>query len=174
MELRISQTWDGGACLPEEEVQIHLSASPSQLSIRIRAPYHGDPPPPTQPGPTDFLWDYEVVELFILGDGERYTEIEMGPHGHYLVLQLAGRRNAVRRCLPMDYASQIDGIRWEGRASIPRELLPPSPAHINATAIHGQGSQRRYLSWAPLPGPHPDFHRLEGFGPLDLPGLFAQ
>ena len=174
MELRISQTWNGEPCLPEEEVQIKLTASSTQLSVLVRAPYHGDPPPPTSPGPTDFLWDHEVVELFILGSRERYTEIELSPHGHYLVLQLAGRRNAVRRCLPIEYQARIQGVRWEGRASIPLTLLPERPTHINATAIHGQGSQRRYLSWTALPGPHPDFHRLEAFAPLELHDLSPQ
>jgi hypothetical protein len=174
MELRICHTWDGQPCLPEEEVQLHLSVAPSLISIRIRAPYHGDPPPPSQPGPTDFLWEYEVVELFFLGSNERYTEIELSPHGHYLVLQLAGRRHAVRRCLPIEYQATIQGFSWEGRASIPRSLLPEDSNLFNATAIHGQGSQRRYLSWTPLPGPHPDFHRLEEFAPLELPRALDQ
>ena len=31
------------------------------------------------------LWDYEVVELFLLNsDTEEYLELEFGPHGHYL------------------------------------------------------------------------------------------
>jgi hypothetical protein len=169
MDLRIRHTWDGQPCLPEEEVQWHLGWSSSQLSIQVRAPYHGDPPPPSPPGPTDFLWEHEVVELFILGSKERYTEIELSPHGHYLLLQLAGRRNAVRRCIPMSFQANILGHHWEGRASVPMDFLPPSPSHLNAMAIHGQGKRRRFLTWTPMPGPHPDFHRLEAFAPLNLP-----
>jgi hypothetical protein len=169
MELRIRNTWDGEACLPEEEVLCRLIWSSTQLSIQVRAPYHGDPPPPSPPGSTDFLWEHEVVELFVLGAQERYTEIEMGPHGHFLVLQLAGRRNAVRRCLPINYHAEIEGNTWMGRASIPMELLPEDPTHLNFTAIHGQGHQRRYLAWTPMPGPHPDFHRIEAFAPIERP-----
>ena len=167
MELRIRHTWNGAPCLPEEEVRIELNWTTSALSIRIQAPYHGDPPPPTPSGSTDLLWEHEVVEIFILGASERYTEIELGPHGHFLVLQLAGRRNPIRRGLPIQYQANIIGNYWEGRAVIPMDFLPDGIGHLNATAIHGEGSQRRYLAWTPMPGPHPDFHRLEAFGPIE-------
>ena len=38
----------------------------------------------------------------------------------------------------------------------------------NAFAIHGVGPQRRYLACTPVPGPQPDFHRLEVFPAVDL------
>ena len=86
---------------------MHLSWDTDHLSVQVRAPYHSDSPPPSPPGPMDFLWEYEVVELFLLGAGERYTEIELGPHGHHLVLQLVGCRNVVRRCIPVQYQAEI-------------------------------------------------------------------
>ena len=168
MELRIRHTWDGAECLPEEQVKISLQANESDLTIQVSAPYHGDRVPPNPPGPTDFLWEYEVVEVFILGSEQRYTEIELGPHGHYLVLQLAGRRNAIRRCLPIQYESNIQGQEWQAIARIPLTFLPHDASHINATAIHGEGHQRRFLAWTPMPGDEPDFHRLDVFQPFML------
>jgi hypothetical protein len=34
------------------------------------------------------LCNHDVVELFLLGKDERYLQPEIGPYGHYLVLQL--------------------------------------------------------------------------------------
>jgi len=132
----------------------------------VDAPFHGDPPPAAAPGPVDRLWDYEVVELFLLGEDERYLEIELGPGGHHLVLALAGRRELVASGLPLDFAAHIDGARWSGRASLPLHRLPPGLRAANAYAIHGTGPARRHLAAHPVPGPLPDFHRLDAFPPL--------
>jgi hypothetical protein len=37
----------------------------------------------------------------------RYIEIELGPHGHHLVLLLDGVRNAVAKLLPIKYNAAI-------------------------------------------------------------------
>ena len=57
-------------------------------------------------GPTDKLWRHGVVELFILGPGGHYTEIEL-PLGHHLVLMLDGVRSPVATGLPMAFEVQI-------------------------------------------------------------------
>jgi len=46
--------------------------------IDVDAPLYNDPKSPTaQPGPVDGLWDYEVVEVFLLGSEQRYLEVEV-------------------------------------------------------------------------------------------------
>jgi hypothetical protein len=45
--------------------------------------------------------------------------------------------------------------------------VPEGPWRFNAYAIHGVGAARRYLAHFPVPGPRPDFHRLECFGALE-------
>ena len=37
----------------------------------------------------------------------RYIEIELGPHGHHIVLLLDGVRNAVAKLLPIQYEATI-------------------------------------------------------------------
>ena len=37
----------------------------------------------------------------------RYVEIELGPHGHHIVLLLDGERNAVAKLLPIQYDAVI-------------------------------------------------------------------
>ncbi len=163
LQLVVDRTWDGDPALPGERVQLDVRLTDEALAIEVSAPFHGDPAPPGPAGALDGLWEHEVVEIFVLGDGERYTEIELGPYGHHLVLQLDGVRNAVARCLPLTFAARQTGDRWLGRASLDRSWLPAGALRVNAYAIHGIGPERRYLAMTPVPGPHPDFHRIGVF-----------
>lgn len=169
--LRIAQTWDGAEVGPREVTTVELAAIAGGLEVRVEAPFHDDPAPAAPAGPTDRLWEHEVVELFLVAAGSdppEYTEIELGPHGHHLVLRLRGVRHRVAGPLAIEYRARIAGDSWRGRAVIPEAHLPPAPHRINAYAIHGLGDRRRHLAWRPVPGPAPDFHRLECFAPLAL------
>jgi hypothetical protein len=175
----IGFTWDGRPIPARERARLTLQppgssgGAPDVLTVQVEAPYFGDPPPPGPPGPTgldDALWEHEVVELFVsglapAGEPTPYLEVELSPHGHTLVLQLAGVRNPVVAGLAIDWRATITGDRWRGTAAIPTSMLPIRPARYNAYAIHGVGEGRRYLAMTPVPGPLPDFHRLECFSP---------
>ena len=198
VQLCIASTWDGALIPDDERATVTLRASADALIVEVTAQFHGDPPPATPPAPggTWELWEHEVVELFLVampaGDGEgdggaggrpRYTELELGPHGHHLLLGLDGVRDpSPERALPLGaYEARVEGARWTGRAALPWDSFPARPSsaasasseeplRVNAFAIHGVEAGRRYLAATPVPGPHPDFHRLECFQPLaDLP-----
>jgi hypothetical protein len=161
-----------GAPLPAAEVaEFETARSGEQLLLNLDAPYYGDPAPPGQAGSIDRLWEYEVSELFIAGTGDAYLEIELGPHGHYLVLQLAGIRRVERSHLAIDYRARIDAerARYSGQARIPLAYLPPQPNRINAYLIHGMGPERRYHVYRSTHADPPDFHRPEHFAPWHLP-----
>lgn len=159
--------WSGGPCTDEERATVTVQRmADGAVLVLIDAPYYADPAPSSPAGPTWALWEHEVVELFLLGDHERYLELEVGPHGHYLVLLLDGRRKVTDKLLPLEVSVSHDGGRWAAQARIPASLLPPGELRGNAYAIHGAGTRRRYLAWTPVPGPHPDFHRLEHFTPV--------
>jgi hypothetical protein len=153
----------------DERVALVLSRAGGDLLIDVEAPFHDDPMPAGSPGPTDGLWNHEVVELFIVGADARYVEVELSPHGHHLVLQLHGVRTPTASLLPLDYSAVIDGGRWRGRARLDARVIPPGPHAINAFAIHGAGNGRRYLAATAVPGPEPDFHRLHLFPTVVLP-----
>jgi hypothetical protein len=171
VRLNIDRTWDGEPA--EDGVSMQIRVLADSLEMQVDAPYHGDPPPPGPAGATEGLWDYEVVELFVAGPDAAepaYTEIELSPHGHHLVLQLRGVRKVVASGLPLAFVARIAGDRWMGEASVPRSYLPQGPYRVNAYAIHGVGD-RRCLAMTPLPGPRPDFHQPAGFRvPLDIGG----
>lgn len=171
--LRVDRLWSGQPLAPEQHAELRLAAAGDDLLLTVDAPFHGDSPPPGAPGPTPGLWEHEVVELFVAGPGTdeafEYLEVELSPHGHHLVLRLAGVRRVVESVLPLDFRASIDGGRWRGSARLPRAWLPPPPHRAAAFALHGEGAARRYLSSVTLPGDAPDFHQPHRFPPIDLP-----
>ncbi len=169
MKLCIDRTWDGAPLPAAEVATIRLSAEAEGLVVDVTAPFFGDPAPAGLPGPTWALWEHEVVELFVLGADDRYLELELGPFGHHLLLTLHGRRNIVEKLLPVDVVTTRLSTHWTATARLPAGLIPPGPHRVNATAIRGQGAARRYAVAEPMPGPQPDFHRLEAFRPVVLP-----
>lgn len=171
LSLTIAHTWDGQDIPTTEQVQLELSFNTDCLVVQLEAPFHHDPPPPGPPGPTNQLWNYEVVELFLcqqVDTNPSYLEVELSPHGHHLVLQLHGIRQPQHTLLPLSFQASIHKDRWQGHAEIPLSYLPPPPHSYNAFAIHGSADARRYLAHAPVPGPQPDFHRLHLFPTLPL------
>ena len=78
----ITKTWDGRPVEQEAQVELRMRLNPDgDATIWIDAPYHNDPAPSAPPGSLWGLWEFEVVEVFIVGDGGRYLEAEFGPHG---------------------------------------------------------------------------------------------
>ena len=148
---------------PEARVKIDLRIDTAGAHVKIESPYHGDAPPQEPPGSTWALWEYEVVELFLVDEDGSYLELEFGPHGHFLGLRLAAPREMVSTHLKLDYRSHIVDKRWFGKAFISAEHLPIKLSRWNAFAISGNGSARQYLTWSRLPGQYPDFHQPQHF-----------
>ena len=170
----IESTWQGQK-IPQS---YNLSITPEKdtIVITVDAPFYADPAPPGLDANCEGLWNYEVVELFIRGRRDRYIEIEMGPHGHYLILVCDGYRQCfTRKLVPNNYTAKISGDKWTGTLTIDSSMLPP-PTDIlgyeysyNAYAIHGTRAEDRVYCCAFPPekavGEYavPDFHRLELF-----------
>jgi len=162
-KLRVDKTWNGNLAGPEEAAEVEFFVEEGRLRVLINAPYHGDAPPASPAGSTERLWEHEVVELFLAGEDSRYLELEFGPHGHYLVLQFEGVRQAAARGIPLEYRAEISGDRWHGEARLSIAFLPAGARKANAYAMHGEGETRRYLAAFSLPGDAPDFHQPDFF-----------
>ena len=65
--LVIGRTWDGELVAADERVHVSLLLGDQALIVNIDAPFHDDPPPPGPAGSFEGLWDFEVVEVFLLG-----------------------------------------------------------------------------------------------------------
>jgi hypothetical protein len=210
----IESQWDGTRLNPQDCVSVSISIdfdAPECVGepcfvVSVDAPFYADPKPHASASIChhlphesthqtdgkgclnfDGLWNFEVVELFIKGKADKYLELEMGPHGHYLVLACEGYRQCFRRGIePVAYSASIADSRWIGRLVCPLHFLPPAtdvpnaPFSFNAYAIHNQqpgqpkqGDGRVYCSSFPpesASGPYQvaDFHKLELFHPLLL------
>lgn len=176
-ELQIRTRWDGTRLPEREHARVTFALCAAELCVEIDAPFYADASPAADAGSTERLWEHEVVELFLADAGERYLEIELGPYGHYLVLELDGVRTPIRMGMAIDFASEIveppsvaNGLvgRWQGRARMPASYLPQQVCRANAYAIHGSAHARCHHAHAPLPTIAPDFHRLETFVPCAL------
>lgn len=167
--LLIAHDWDGDAAAEVDHIEVTLRAGVEHLEVEVSAPFYGDPPPDRPAGATWALWEYEVVELFVVGSQDDYLEIELGPYRHHLVLKLRGVREIIERGLRLDYTARIRGDRWRGLALVPWSYLPEGPHRINAFAMHGVGSARSFLAMTPVPGDKPDFHRIACFEEMTLP-----
>jgi hypothetical protein len=163
MRLDVEHTWDGARIEDDEIVEIEATSTDSHLFIEVHAPFYGDPAPPRAPGNCPRLWEHEVVECFFVGDDERYLEVELGPHGHYLLLSLSGPRRVEREGMEALYTVTRSSTRWAARMEVSRDLLPGTIKSVNAFAIHGVGRKRRYFAFHPLPGDRPDFHQPSRF-----------
>jgi hypothetical protein len=164
--LQTAYTWDGEPAGDLEKAMISCQIDAGLLHIQVKAPFHGDEAPGGVPGPTDHLWEYEVVELFLAGADNHYLEIEFGPHGHYLTLLFSGIRQKMRSDISMRYDAEISGDRWWGSAQLDLAGLPAFRT-VNAYAIHGTGQSRRYLAAFPVPGKKPDFHQPHLFKAIE-------
>ncbi len=180
MSFSITKTWDNQLIAANAKIDFHMEFKNNHkqelkdLVIKVWAPFYNDPPIPANAseGSMDKLWEYEVAEVFLLGSDDHYLEIELGPKGQYLLLQLHGYRNVTKYPLFIDYyKAKIEDNRWTGEAHIPGIYMPPDLHKFNAYAIHGTDPKRQYLSLFPTPyGKYkdPDFHRLEYFGNFHL------
>lgn len=169
LHIPITASWCGESLGDAARVDVNLSTTDTRLRVEITAPYYNNPAPAHAPGSTPRLWEHEVVECFILGDDARYLEMEFGPHGHYLLLNLHGERKLIEQGMRCDYDAHIspDGRSWVGVASVPIALLPPSPARYNAYAIHTTTHMKRHMARFPNHDDDtPNFHRLSTFGTL--------
>jgi hypothetical protein len=177
-QFQISKLWDGTSLPESERVNLIISVQGEALVITVDAPFYNDPKPSAQSALNlDGLWNFEVVEVFIKGRHDKYIEIEMGPHGHYLVLVCDGYRQCFSRQLELTcYSANLDACRWSATMVCPISLLPP-PTDIpgaeysfNAYSIHNAPDHTGRVHAALFPpwkaeGEYeiPDFHKLELF-----------
>lgn len=157
----VNRFWNGEAC-PDEtyHAEVWITQGERGLTIRTHALLRDDMQVPSAPRDKRFdgLWDYDVVEVFLVGQDGKYLEVELGAGGQWLVLGFDGVRH--RSNDYMDFnpdhrnASATPGT-WQSIITIPWEMVPQPLARLNTFAIfNGQ-----HLAMNPVPGKEPDFHQ---------------
>jgi len=149
---------------------VELSLQPAGLEIQASLPHQQIPRLPEQPTHTrvDDLYEYDVVECFLVGEGGRYLEVELGAGGHFLVLSFDAPRVLADALEDLDPVLRFEAgtSRWRSTLTLPGELLPQGICAVNAFVIAGG----HHLAWHPLPGPgaDPDFHQPGRFPRISL------
>jgi len=162
LALPVAYRWDG-APLPDLCAWVWLSATSDALEVEAGMPHGREPRIPDAPrgARVDGLWEYDVVECFVVAEDGRYFELELGAGGHYLALAFdAPRRRThdfARERLVVDWERGPDA--WRARCRLPRAWLPEPVARVNAFAIAGG----EFAAHAPVGGDRPDFHRPHAF-----------
>ena len=164
MVLPIDRYWDGAPC-PHAHLfgRVELALREDALEITASLPHQPVPRiPPAPPGTrVANLFEYDVVECFLVGAGGRYLEVELGAGGHFLVLSFSAPRvrsdshDALRPML--DFVSDAAG--WRARVLLDRSLVPPGVSALNAFVI----ASGAHLAYGSLPGSTPDFHQPARF-----------
>lgn len=167
--LTIAKTWEGCPIPASEQARVAFWLEGETLRVTLEAPEHGDPLPAGPPGRTPGLWEYEVVELFVVGPDGHYLEIELGPGGHHLALTFSAPREVRDPGVPVSLQVTRAAGRWRGEATVSLRWCPLPVVAANAFAIHGVGGDRRFLVAAPTGGERPDFHRPDRFPSIDPP-----
>ncbi len=169
LELPLRCAWNG-APLTDPCLMgfVSLSAEPDALRVRGGLP---DPTPAPAPDAAPGsrvanLWQFDVVELFWVGPDGRYVEIELGAHGHFLVLSFAGPRRRVHDHVDLQprIEHRSDAAGWVTGLRLPWRLLPQPLEALGAFAL----ARGAHVSAYPLPGRSPDFHQPHAFARASL------
>ncbi len=174
--LHVNRTWDGRLLSHEVRTRLEVRLERERLHVFVDAPLAGDPAPPPPAGSLEGLWEFEVVEVFLACPrAQHYLELELGPHGHFLALELeaprtrasAGRQLALARDVAFHAAA--GETRWTGTASVAwPEFLDRRDVAINGFRIAGRGEQRVFAAAVALPGKQVDFHQPHRFPRIAL------
>jgi len=160
LRLAIDRHWNGGASLePRLHGELRLWARTDGLVVEARLPHQEPARIPTAPSGSRVadLWEYDVVECFLVGADGRYVEVELGAGGHFLVLEFSAPRRLAddhaALAPALEFASLATG--WRSTLVLPWWLVPQELCALGAFAIAGGA----FLAHHPLPGEVPDFHQ---------------
>jgi len=166
----IDKLWDGRLCANEAlHAEVWITKREAGLEVRVHAPQLSNQRIPDAPHDTrvDGLWDYDVVELFFVGDDGTYTEVELGPGGNYLVLQFDGIRHRSNDWEGREFdhrnSTSTPGT-WQSIIQLPWDTLPRHIVRANAFLV----MDGKYLAWNPIPGDKPDFHQPDTFPDVSI------
>ncbi len=169
LTLPVRDRWDGSAN-PNPRLRADVAVRTLEngdWEIRARMPVRPQERIPNAPvdNPVGNLWEYDVAELFVVGPGHQYLEVELGAGGHFLVLGFDGIRQRSDEYLT--FAPELahvreeepDGGWWSSVIRIPSAMVPRPVRAINAfVAAEGE-----YLAAFPVPGERPDFHQPDAY-----------
>ncbi|XP_075752421.1 uncharacterized protein LOC142818066 isoform X2 [Rhipicephalus microplus] len=172
---KISKSCNGSEVLGQPYL-FHLAmAEGDAIPMEMKAAFFDDTcqPPGPAGGSSIYLREYEVFQIAFVGSDGYYTQVDIGPYGHYLVTfgNIAG--STLKVDLTLSYAVNVDRYRrvWRASVRIPVSYLPPGVTSMNAWARHGRPNARHELAlYPPPPGSSCklDSSSVETFGEIEI------
>jgi hypothetical protein len=160
LRIAIERHWNGAPARdPRLRGELRLAARRSGLAVEAALPHQEPARIPAAPAGSRVanLWEYDVVECFLVGADGGYLEVELGAGGHFLVLGFSAPRrlaDAHEDLAPaLAFARSERG--WRSTLVLPWTLVPRQLVALGAFAIAGGA----FLAAHPLPGAAPDFHQ---------------
>lgn len=172
-----------GELVPGHRTNVRSRWTAQNVYFLFTCPYeqlHLKPNPSTT-AETNFLWEWDVAEVFIGADFDninRYREFQVSPQGEWVDLDIDS--NIQSRPLAWTWNSgfasraRLDRRRkiWYGEMRIPLAQIdsrPPSSGRefrVNFYRLQGPPPQRTYLTWQPTNTD--SYHTPAAFGRLRL------
>lgn len=171
VEFRIDRLWNGEDCADEQcHARVRLSQTDRGLVIEAESAIRADRKVPAAPTdrPLEGLWEYDVVEVFVVGENGHYLEVELGAGGHWLVLGFDGVRHRSNSYADVQLECHFEtGEKvWKSQIVIPWDMVPHPVARLNAYAI----CSGQFLAYSPVPGAVADYHQPTVFPEAELGG----
>jgi hypothetical protein len=170
LSFRVDRLWDGNPC-PDDRLwaELQLSKGKDGIKVSVQAPRLHEQSVPDVPmgSRVDKLWEHDVVELFLVGPGHEYVELELGAGGHFLVLGFSSIRKRVNDFTdfkPIVRFEHTSEKIWASNIVLPWKMIPENLRAINVFAIMAG----QFMAYAPVPGIEPDFHQPDYYPVVSL------
>lgn len=165
LTLHIDHLWNGNIS-PDDRLwaDVELSQNKEGIIVRVHAPMLLEQTIPDAPigSRVEGLWNFDVVELFLVGAGHQYLELELGAGGHFLILgfdSVRRRSNSYESLHPVVRFEKTAEKHWVSEVTLPWKIIPENLRALNAFAI----MTGQFLAYEALPGTEPDFHQPDFF-----------
>lgn len=169
-KLHLDHLWNGNVC-PDDRLwaDVEISQNKEGIIVRVQAPMLLEQTIPDAPmgSRVEGLWNFDVVELFLVGAGHQYLELELGAGGHFLILafdSIRHRSNSYESFQPIVRFEKTAEKHWVSEVTLPWKIIPENVRALNAFAIMAG----QFLSYGALPGNEPDFHQPDFFPAASL------
>ena len=171
LSIRVDRLWNGDQC-PDERVHcvFDLSITSEGLCVQTESPILHEQRIPTEAAigsRVEELWNFDVVELFLVGPGHQYLEIELGAGGHFLILcfdRIRHQSKDYKNFQPILQFHKTQQKTWVSKLTIPWKIIPENLRALNAFMI----SSGQFLAYSPLPGDKPDFHQPDFYPTISV------
>jgi len=160
----LARQWNGEAS--RTSLSYDLIRQEGRITFSVQFPLGATTHPEAQPGEyTAGLWRYDVGELFLTVDGQKYIEVNLAANGAWWMAGFTGIRQEDEQFIPpvVEVVLGQGEVRWScDEQSIAVYLGQVEKLYYNVAGILNTPDYE-YLSLCDLGTSEPDFHQPRQF-----------